>query len=83
MNKSLAWRSNAQKMFRQAVLQGLRFYKRAISPMFPPSCRYVPTCSEYMYDAVVKYGVAKGVWLGLKRLSRCHPFHPGGYDPVP
>ncbi|MBC7316259.1 MAG: membrane protein insertion efficiency factor YidD [Chloroflexi bacterium] len=83
MNKSLAWRSNAQNMLRQAVLQGLRFYKRAISPMFPPSCRYVPTCSEYMYDAVAKYGVAKGVWMGLKRLSRCHPFHPGGYDPVP
>ncbi len=70
-------------MFRQAVLQGLRFYKRVISPMFPPSCRYVPTCSEYMYEAVAKYGVPKGVWMGLKRLSRCHPFHPGGYDPVP
>lgn len=70
-------------MFRQAVLQGLRLYKRFISPLFPPSCRYVPTCSEYMYDAVAKYGVLKGGWMGLKRLSRCHPFHPGGYDPVP
>ena len=70
-------------MFQRIVLQGLRFYKRFISPMFPPSCRYVPTCSEYMYDAVVKYGAPKGIWMGLKRLSRCHPFHPGGYDPVP
>lgn len=61
----------------------LRFYQRAISPLLPPSCRYEPTCSEYMLQAVTKYGVAKGVWLGLKRLSRCHPFHEGGYDPVP
>jgi putative membrane protein insertion efficiency factor len=65
------------------VLGALRFYKRFISPVFPPSCRYVPTCSEYMYEAVEKYGPAKGIWLGIKRLLRCHPFHPGGYDPVP
>lgn len=70
--------------FGRRVLVGvLRFYQRAISPMLPPSCRYEPTCSEYMLQAVVKYGVLKGVWQGLKRVSRCHPFHEGGYDPVP
>lgn len=68
---------------RGIVLGGLRFYRRFISPALPPSCRYVPTCSEYMYEAVERYGPAKGVWLGIKRLLRCHPFHPGGYDPVP
>jgi uncharacterized protein len=65
------------------ALGAIRFYQRFISPAFPPSCRYIPTCSEYTYQAVEKYGVARGVWLGLNRLLRCHPFHPGGYDPVP
>jgi putative membrane protein insertion efficiency factor len=60
----------------------LRQYKRWISPMLPSACRFTPTCSEYMMDAVSKYGVARGVWLGLRRLGRCHPFHQGGYDPV-
>ncbi len=61
----------------------IRFYKRFISPMLPPSCIYEPTCSVYTYQAIEKYGVFKGGWLGIKRISRCHPFHPGGYDPVP
>ncbi|HEY7211299.1 MAG TPA: membrane protein insertion efficiency factor YidD [Bryobacteraceae bacterium] len=60
----------------------LRGYKLAISPLLPSACRYYPTCSEYMLDAIAKYGPLKGVWLGLKRLGRCHPFHEGGYDPV-
>ena len=60
----------------------LRQYKRWMSPMLPSACRFTPTCSEYMMDAVSKYGAARGVWLGLKRLGRCHPFHAGGYDPV-
>jgi len=68
----------------QRVALGMvRFYQRGISPLLPPSCRYVPSCSEYMYQAIEKYGVLRGGWLGLRRLSRCHPFHPGGYDPVP
>jgi putative membrane protein insertion efficiency factor len=60
----------------------LRGYKLVISPLLPSACRFYPTCSEYMLEAVRKYGVLKGTWLGLKRLGRCHPFHEGGYDPV-
>jgi uncharacterized protein len=61
----------------------LRFYKKFISPALPPSCRFEPTCSQYSYQAIEKYGLLKGGWLTIKRLSRCHPFNPGGYDPVP
>jgi putative membrane protein insertion efficiency factor len=61
----------------------IRMYKKFISPALPPSCRFYPTCSEYTYQAVEKYGVLKGSWLGVRRLARCHPWHPGGYDPVP
>jgi len=60
----------------------LRLYKRWISPLLPSACRYYPTCSEYMLEAVEKHGALKGVWLGLKRLFRCHPFRAGGFDPV-
>jgi len=65
------------------VLVALRFYKRWISPALGPRCRFYPSCSAYMFEAVERYGVAKGVWLGLKRLVRCQPFCKGGYDPVP
>jgi hypothetical protein len=60
----------------------LRGYKKFISPFLPSACRYSPTCSEYMMQAVAKHGAARGVWMGVKRLARCHPFHEGGYDPV-
>jgi putative membrane protein insertion efficiency factor len=60
----------------------LRFYKRYLSPLLPSACRFYPTCSDYMRAAVEKYGARRGVWLGLKRLVRCHPFHAGGFDPV-
>ena len=61
----------------------IRFYRVFLSPLKPPSCRYVPTCSEYAMIAVEKYGAAKGSFLAIKRILRCHPFHKGGYDPVP
>ncbi len=61
----------------------IEFYRSYISPLKPPSCRYVPTCSEYAMIAIEKYGPVKGGYLAVKRILRCHPFHKGGYDPVP
>ncbi|MDP2915143.1 MAG: membrane protein insertion efficiency factor YidD [Candidatus Aminicenantes bacterium] len=61
----------------------LRTYKRILSPIMGRHCRFYPTCSEYMAQAIDQYGLAKGIGLGLKRLLRCHPFHEGGLDPVP
>ena len=61
----------------------IRGYQRLISPYLAPTCRFYPTCSVYMLEAVEIHGPAKGVWLGLKRVGRCHPFHEGGHDPVP
>jgi putative membrane protein insertion efficiency factor len=66
----------------KAVITSLRLYKRFVSPMLPSACRFSPTCSEYMIEAVGRYGVTRGVWLGLRRLLRCHPLHAGGFDPV-
>jgi putative membrane protein insertion efficiency factor len=68
---------------RKAVLLMIRFYQRFISPALPPSCIYEPTCSQYAYEAIERYGAMRGMWLGIRRISRCHPFHAGGYDPVP
>lgn len=61
----------------------IRFYKKCISPLFPPVCRFQPTCSQYAIEAIQTHGAAKGCWLALRRLLKCHPWHPGGYDPVP
>jgi putative membrane protein insertion efficiency factor len=61
----------------------IRFYQKAISPLKPPSCRFYPTCSQYGLEAIERFGVLKGGILTIKRISKCHPFHPGGYDPVP
>jgi putative membrane protein insertion efficiency factor len=65
------------------ALAMIRFYKRFISPALPSSCIYEPTCSVYTYQAIERFGVIRGTWMGIKRISRCHPFHAGGYDPVP
>jgi putative membrane protein insertion efficiency factor len=65
------------------LIGALSGYKRLISPLLPSACRFYPTCSDYMREAIVTHGAARGVWLGLKRLGRCHPFHAGGFDYVP
>lgn len=70
-------------MMRGLALLLLRFYKRFLSPLLPPMCRFEPTCSVYTMQAVEKYGALRGSWLGIRRLARCHPFNPGGWDPVP
>jgi len=68
----------------KTVLLGIiRGYRYFISPLFPPSCRFQPTCSQYAIEAIAIYGTIKGSWLGINRILRCHPFDPGGYDPVP
>jgi uncharacterized protein len=66
------------------LLRGpIRFYQLAISPVMPAACRYYPTCSNYAIEAIDKYGALKGGWLAVRRILRCHPFRPGGFDPVP
>jgi hypothetical protein len=70
-------------MIRRIALLMVRFYQRIISPILPKTCRFYPTCSQYTYQAIEKYGIIKGIYLGVKRISKCHPFHPGGNDPLP
>ena len=65
------------------LLWSVRFYRKNISPLHRPCCRYIPTCSQYALEAIGKYGACKGGWLALKRILRCNPFFKGGYDPVP
>ncbi|MGI8656341.1 MAG: membrane protein insertion efficiency factor YidD [Pyrinomonadaceae bacterium] len=67
---------------RYAFVALLKLYKAFVSPLLPPSCRFVPTCSDYAREAIERHGAMRGLWLGARRLLRCHPFHPGGYDPV-
>jgi hypothetical protein len=67
----------------RALLASIGFYSRAISPALPPRCRFAPTCSAYAAEAVAVHGAARGSWLALRRLLKCAPWHPGGYDPVP
>ncbi|NLB97738.1 MAG: membrane protein insertion efficiency factor YidD [Armatimonadetes bacterium] len=70
-----------KEQMKALALQLIRGYQ-AVSRLMPPTCRYYPSCSEYTAQAIAKYGVLHGSYLGLKRILRCHPFHPGGYDPV-
>lgn len=68
---------------KKILIMLVKFYRSKISPLRKPCCRFVPTCSQYALEALEKYGAAKGSWLAIKRISKCHPFHKGGYDPVP
>ncbi|MHB0888864.1 membrane protein insertion efficiency factor YidD [Acidithiobacillus sp.] len=68
---------------RRVLIFFVRAYQRLLSPFLGQSCRYDPTCSEYACQALARYGVIKGSWLAIKRIGRCHPWHPGGVDPVP
>ncbi|WP_246941470.1 membrane protein insertion efficiency factor YidD [Bacillus pinisoli] len=70
-------------MVQKLFLLIIRFYQRFISPLTPPSCRFYPTCSHYGLESIQRFGAAKGGWLTIKRICKCHPFHPGGIDPVP
>jgi len=70
-------------MFRKLAIAPIRFYRRFVSPLLPNRCRFVPTCSEYAIEAITRHGVLRGAWLAVRRLLKCHPLHPGGYDPVP
>ncbi len=69
-------------MIKQCLILCIRFYQLFISPYTLPTCRYIPTCSEYAILAIEKYGVFRGSYRAIKRILRCHPFHPGGYDPI-
>ncbi len=68
---------------KQILLGLIKIYQKTISRALPPTCRFTPSCSEYTYQAIAKYGALRGGWMGLRRISRCHPWNPGGYDPVP
>ena len=72
-----------RNFFIKILIIPIRFYQVCISPLFPPACRYSPTCSQYALEAIKKYGPIKGLWLAIKRICRCHPFAKGGEDPVP
>ena len=69
-------------MIDRLLIAGLRAYKRWLSPLLGPRCRFVPTCSEYAIGAIQRFGPLRGSWLALRRIGRCHPLHPGGHDPV-
>jgi putative membrane protein insertion efficiency factor len=68
---------------KKVLLSALRGYQYALRPLMGANCRFFPSCSDYAHEAVERHGAAKGVWLAARRLARCHPYHPGGYDPVP
>lgn len=69
-------------MTKKILLASIIFYQRFISPLTAPTCRFYPSCSEYALQAIKRYGPCHGLWLSLRRILKCHPFHPGGYDPV-
>ncbi len=69
-------------MIKKFIVFLILLYRKLISPLKRPSCRFYPTCSQYAIDAINKYGIFKGIYLAIKRILKCHPFHPGGYDPI-
>ena len=71
------------RVIARLLILALRGYKRFVSPLLGPRCRFVPSCSEYAMEAIARHGAARGAWLAVRRLGRCHPLHPGGHDPVP
>lgn len=72
-----------QSLLTTPFLWTIRGYQKFISPLFAPSCRFYPSCSEYSYQSLKKYGIFKGILLSIKRIIKCHPGHPGGFDPIP
>ena len=68
---------------KSVVLALIRLYQNTLSRVLPSACRFYPSCSQYTYEAIARYGFMRGGWMGVKRIARCHPFNPGGYDPVP
>jgi len=70
-------------MLKSITLLVIRLYQKLLSPFLPSACRFYPSCSEYSRESILRFGIAKGAWLTMLRLLKCHPFHPGGYDPVP
>ena len=80
MSRALAAIARLPRLTAMLLIRG---YRRFISPALPPACRFTPTCSAYALTSIDRYGLIKGGWLALKRLGRCHPWNPGGYDPVP
>jgi putative membrane protein insertion efficiency factor len=74
---------NRLNMIKNLFIILIKGYRLLISPLFPPVCRFHPTCSQYAIEALETFGIIQGSWLALKRILRCHPYHPGGYDPIP
>jgi uncharacterized protein len=83
LERPAGWAGQVLDFPRRGLIASLRAYKLLVSPALPPACRFTPTCSQYALEAIERHGALRGSWLALRRLARCHPFHPGGFDAVP